>query len=170
MEPPLCECGCGWPTTRIKKNHTANGHVKGDFFRFLPKHRTPPIVVEDRGYTTPCHVWIGNTEKDGYGVRKVGGKVVGAHRVAYERQYGVIPDGLVIHHICHVPPCVNPDHLSAETPGAHGFDHAAKILTESDVVDIRLSMASDRQLAEKYGVSRSTISDARKRRTWKHVL
>lgn len=42
-------------------------------------------------------------------------------------------------------------------------------LSASDVVEIRTSGADIASLAEKFGVSRSTISNVINRRTWKHV-
>ena len=38
-----------------------------------------------------------------------------AHRVAYEKAYGPIPEGLVIDHLCRNGLCVNPEHLEAVT-------------------------------------------------------
>lgn len=68
--------------------------------------------------TTDCQVWIGSTNSKGYGLVCVGdGKIELAHRIAYEHQYGPIPDGLVIDHLCRVRNCVNPLHLEAVTSG-----------------------------------------------------
>lgn len=38
-----------------------------------------------------------------------------AHRTAYEKAHGPIPDGLVIDHLCRNTACCNPDHLEAVT-------------------------------------------------------
>ena len=64
-----------------------------------------------------CWIWTGACFQDGYGAfSPVGtGRNVRVHRWAYERFVGRIPDGLVIDHLCHVPQCVNPDHLEAVT-------------------------------------------------------
>ena len=35
----LCECGCGFPTTRIKQTSAAQGRVRGEYNRFLPGHK-----------------------------------------------------------------------------------------------------------------------------------
>lgn len=62
-----------------------------------------------------CIIWTGPTvETHGnvYG-RLLGKKMVLAHRVAYETEYGVIPEGLVIDHLCRNGLCVNPKHLEA---------------------------------------------------------
>ncbi len=64
---------------------------------------------------TPCIEWTGTRNEKGYGRRSIGGKMVGAHRVAYETAKGIIPDGLEIDHLCRNPGCVNPDHLEAVT-------------------------------------------------------
>jgi hypothetical protein len=38
-----------------------------------------------------------------------------AHRVAWEREVGPIPDGMVLDHTCHNPPCVFVKHLRLAT-------------------------------------------------------
>lgn len=64
---------------------------------------------------TDCILWDGPTfETHGnvYG-RLPGKKMIVAHRVAYEKHYGRIPDGLVIDHLCRNGLCINPVHLEA---------------------------------------------------------
>lgn len=63
-----------------------------------------------------CWKWLGQIDRNGYGTLTHGGKKsTGAHRVLYEMEYGPIPEGLTIHHRCHVRDCVNPGHLEAVT-------------------------------------------------------
>lgn len=62
-----------------------------------------------------CILWTGATNRGGYGQTSttITGKQVMAlaHRYSFELANGPIPLGSVIHHICHVRLCVNPDHL-----------------------------------------------------------
>lgn len=66
-----------------------------------------------------CWIWMGARTPAGYGSvgtgKRSGVSIVYAHRFAYELVKGQIPDGLVIDHLCRVPPCVNPEHLEAVT-------------------------------------------------------
>lgn len=63
---------------------------------------------------TGCHLWIAFVNEDGYGAFRFG-SMQRAHRVAYESEFGSIPDGLEIDHLCRVRSCVNPEHLEAVT-------------------------------------------------------
>lgn len=79
--------------------------------RFLAK------VAPDEG---GCWIWIGTTDRDGYGIFGEGTIVPGsvtrrAHRISYTHFVGAIPDGLVIDHLCRVHSCVNPNHLEPVT-------------------------------------------------------
>ena len=62
-----------------------------------------------------CLVWLGETEKGGYGqVWWKGGKRL-IHRVIYELIKGPIPKGMVIDHLCRVRSCISTDHLEVVT-------------------------------------------------------
>lgn len=70
----------------------------------------------ETGPETKCWPWLGPVSDEGYGRIYVGdGRTRGAHRVSYELSIGVIPEGLVIDHLCRNRACVNPDHLEPVT-------------------------------------------------------
>ena len=58
-----------------------------------------------------CLVWTSTRRPDGYGVVNVRGRVVRAHRLAWEIVHGPIPDGLDVLHGCDNPPCCAIEHL-----------------------------------------------------------
>ena len=62
-----------------------------------------------------CWLWIGGKDKKGYGKFWWGGKTGRAHRWAYQRWRGVIPNNLEPDHLCRITGCVNPDHLEVVT-------------------------------------------------------
>ena len=77
-----------------------------------------------------CWIWNGWIENNGYARFSVGQERWGAHRWAYERYVGPIPQGLALDHLCRVRACVNPDHLEpvtwAENLRRSDKTHAAK--------------------------------------------
>jgi hypothetical protein len=70
-----------------------------------------------------CVRWKGRIDRDGYG-RDGSGR--GAHCLAYEATYGPIPKGLIVHHECENPSCVNAAHLVALTRAEHNKVHHEK--------------------------------------------
>lgn len=66
-----------------------------------------------------CWLWRGATTgkpTHQYGVIKVKGKMIKAHRLSYELYNRTsIPTGMVIDHICRVTRCINPKHLRTDT-------------------------------------------------------
>jgi hypothetical protein len=66
-----------------------------------------------------CILWTGYLS-GGYG-REGTGKL--AHRSAWERAHGPIPDEMVIHHVCEVKNCVNVEHLRCISHLEHNRIH-----------------------------------------------
>lgn len=50
-----------------------------------------------------------------------------------------------------------------------GSNHHSSKLIEEDVLDIRNSNLTRKQLAEKYSISLSTVNDIIRRKSWKHI-
>lgn len=104
-----CKCGCGeQPKTG---NVYVLGHSGGRRLKVL-EDAPPPI----RDKTTGCLLYQGPINlKTGYGF--VGKRY--AHRLAYEKAFGPIPEGLTIDHVyargCRNHNCIEPMHLEAVT-------------------------------------------------------
>jgi hypothetical protein len=62
--------------------------------------------------TTGCWLWGGKLNRNGYG--QAGGGPM-AHREAWKKVNGPVPEGMVLDHVCRMRCCVNPDHLRVVT-------------------------------------------------------
>lgn len=69
------------------------------------------IELGDNG----CHEWTAGKDFYGYGSFSINKKHIKAHRFSYQLYKGMIPEGLVIDHLCRNKSCVNPTHLEAVT-------------------------------------------------------
>lgn len=122
MLPKICtipECGkrllargwCGMHYKRWQTNgDNANWSASEERYYDREQAFTARLKPSDG-----CIEWSGWISPDGYGKFKTGGKSVFAHRYAWERVHGPIPDGLVIDHACRNTACVNVDHLRLAT-------------------------------------------------------
>jgi hypothetical protein len=119
-----CHCGCGQKTKLATKTSLAQrGLVKGEPQYFLNGHHTklPRGVAWDRFLTKVkrqgdgCWLWTASLNVNGYAQFWNGKRMYPAHRFAYERLVGSVPDGLQLDHLCRVRHCVNPDHLEPVT-------------------------------------------------------
>ena len=101
-----------------------------------------------------------------------------AHRFSWELHIGPIPPGLHVLHRCDNPPCVRPDHLFLGTNDDNIVDRVlkgrgGKKLTPEIVLAIRRDYrpfkVTQRQLAEKYGVSLTTIEQILAWKIWSYL-
>ena len=118
---------------------------------------------------------------NGYVRKWHNGKLHLHHRLAYEQEHGPIPKGQVVMHTCDNRACINPQHLRLGTQQdnitdavnkarhCHGTTHGANKLTEAEVLEIRASTATQRNLAIEYGISKGTICQIKTRRIWRHI-
>ena len=93
----------------------------------------PHLTVPERfwskvEFTDSCWLWTA-AKSGGYGHFWPAGRMIPAHRWAYEFCVGPIPEGLEIDHLCRVRACVNPSHLEPVSPTVNklrGFGLPAK--------------------------------------------
>ncbi|HEX6786952.1 MAG TPA: HNH endonuclease [Acidimicrobiales bacterium] len=138
--------------------------------------------------TDTCWLWTGYRQAGRYGMLRVvegATRTVGVHRLSWELHYGPIPDGLLVCHTCDVRACVRPDHLFLGTPtdnvqdmlakgrGRLGDAHPNARLTAESVREIRRQRAEEGatgvDLAQRFGVGRSTVYRMLHRETWVHL-
>jgi hypothetical protein len=83
--------------------------------RFWAKVNKDGPIPAHRPELGSCWLWTAATDRKGYGVFRLAGKLIKAHRVAYELIIGPFPAGLLPDHCCRNHGCVNPAHLEPVT-------------------------------------------------------
>lgn len=137
------------------------------------------------GEPDACWPWQDYIHADyGYGYINggLGSSPLRAHRVAYEKAHGPIPEGQYVLHRCDNRACCNPAHLFLGTHQDNMDDMVAKgrqikgeaqhmaHLTEDDVLRIRQDTTRSLQSwADELGVTPTSIHNVRMGKTWKHV-
>jgi hypothetical protein len=125
-----------------------------------------------------CWIYGGSWTNVGYGTIGVGGRRVGVHRIALAMIDGPLVKGDIACHKCDVPCCVNPMHLFKGTRLANSADMAIKgrsthgsknpkaIINEAIALEIFNTPGSHRDIADKFGVSASTVQMIKQGYTW----
>lgn len=119
---PICTVdGC-------ENAHEARGYCEAHYTRLrrtgsvgVPginaKYKTPEESFAARTrWDGDCLIWTGGKSPKGYGWISTGNdQKMPAHRYAWERANGPIPDGMLIDHTCWTKSCVNVKHLRLAT-------------------------------------------------------
>ena len=150
---------------------------------FFEKHAAKFQIVSESG----CWIWTAGT-RHGYGAVWHDGKLMIAHRAAYEAANGPVPDHdghrrLFVCHTCDTRPCINPDHLFLGTHAENMADMVGKgrqvtpkgekngsaKLTEADVLAIRADMRTQKEIADDFRIHQSNVSFIKSRKKWSHL-
>lgn len=140
-----------------------------------------------------CWLWTGAKNEHGYGRVDYRGTSLLAHRVMlfwFKRLQSLekmkqVKTGIVLHS-CDNPSCVNPGHLRVGTatdnmndayqrgrvPSKQGERGPLAKLSDRDAMDVLLAATTEvarLDLADKYGVNRSSIDSIVNGKTFKHV-
>lgn len=152
-------------------------HLVTDVERFWSK-------VDKTSDPNGCWLWLDHIKATGYGEFRDGKKKVRAHRFAYEIIFGSIPKGMHLMHNCDRRNCVNPWHMTVGTAldnqrdmtakgrGRIGSRNGSAKLTEQDVMKIKDLLAqgfSQSQIAKRFGVHQTNISEISLGRAWNHL-
>lgn len=138
-----------------------------------------------------CLEFQGQRDRNGYGVVSVWNEQKQkslrkyATRIVLQKSFGPLRRDQLACHKCDNPPCVNPDHLfvgshqdnmddavskgrMSRTMGRRGIKNVNAKLNEQQVNEIRelFGSMSDRIIANKYGVGRTTVVEIRAGRSW----
>lgn len=165
-------------------------YTKFDEARFWSK-------VDVRKSNNSCWYWKNPTHVFGYGMFAIDKKHYTAHRLALIFFTGEEKKNMMVLHSCDNPACVNPNHLRWGTakentkdsidrgrktdpprngtlpPIRYGEENPISIMTEKKVKQLRMDYSkgdvSHRELAKKYGISKSTVGQIVNYKSWKNI-
>lgn len=177
------------------KRHEARGFCQKHYIRLM-KFGSPygggtfegePMqwIEDHKGFDgRECLIWPYAIQGNGYSIIKIGKRNIGAYRLMCIKVHGEPPSPKhEASHSCGNRKCVNPTHLRWDTRagnqadrlahGTHNRGSRSKFakLTPDDVIRIRELYGTMKQvdLAEMFGVSRSTVRGIAARAHWAWV-
>lgn len=161
----------------MKKHPTVNSASPADLASSRLRSR---LASKSRLDThTGCLEWTGTCSTNtGYGRTSYRGKPAYVHRCAAILYLSFVPNpGMFVLHSCDNPRCFNPDHLFIGTQADNMRDatlkgRMSKKLRVDQVVEIKQLLGQNvthKAIAERFGVSRVTITQIANGQTWAHV-
>lgn len=128
--------------------------------------------VEDRGYRTPCWIYVGRVGAS-HGYPQIRDRDRGQPTTLHRWLYNVLVRRLSpaehVDHLCAVKLCVRPSHLEAVAPAENTRRGRAAKLTWTDVAAIRARRASGellRVIAADFGITNQAVSDIARGKRW----
>ena len=171
MRTIKCKCGTEYQVPKRKP-------------RRKRQRNSPYILSEDDYLICRCGCWLWKwSVKRGYARVLHLGKVRLVSRIILD----IVDSDKHALHSCDNPRCINLEHLYEGTQQQNmddmyercravnhtGENHGRAKLTETDVENIRAEYAAGgityKELAERYGVSQTLISNIINRKQWKHI-
>jgi len=102
------------------QTHHYRWRKHGDPLKLVQFHNPEDALESRTEWQGDCLVWTGYRDKRGYGRLAVNGKLMLAHRFAWEGVNGPIPAGKWLDHICWNTSCVNTSHLRIASSAENG--------------------------------------------------
>lgn len=146
-------------------------------------------LLQKLDVTSGCWVWAGWVDRYGYGRIRPGPGMsrVRAHRAAWVEFVGpILPDTPCVLHRCDNRRCCNPAHLFLGTIADNNADKAAKgraphgeanpvaKLSRTEVVTIRGLIRAggvpQKDIARRFGVAKSVITNIKQGKTWARTV
>jgi hypothetical protein len=124
-----------------------------------------------------CDTWQGVTQSRGYGWRYLpgsgygqrDGRMVLAHRHAWEQANGPIPEAMSVHHTCGNRRCLNVEHMRLLSQRDHMGAGGHGKLTRDDAEEIRALRSAGHpgaEVAALFGISKQQVCNVFKGRCW----
>lgn len=128
-----------------------------------------------------CWEWINPNHPFGYGRFGFDKKKYLSHRLSYQIHYGPITSKDCVLHKCDNPSCVNPQHLFLGSRADNALDRTNKgrtykgsqvttsKFTEQQVLAIRASSKTIKELVVEYQCNKQTLYNIIQRKSWQHI-